>query len=46
MFTDGGVFDSSYQQGEPIGFPVDWVGSLPVGTKGIQLLQVGDKARL
>ncbi len=45
MFADGGVFDSSYQRGKPIDFPVG-IGRVIAGwDEGIQLLQVGDKAR-
>ena len=45
MFTDGGVFDSSYQRGEPIDFPVGLGRVIAGWDEGIQLLQVGDKAR-
>ena len=45
QLSDGTVFDSSYKRKEPINFPVG-VGQVIAGwDEGIQLLQVGDKAR-
>ena len=45
MFADGGVFDSSYKRGNPIEFPVGMGNVIAGWDEGIQLLQVGDKAR-
>jgi len=46
QLTDGTVFDSSYQRKQPIDFTVG-VGQVIKGwDEGLQLLQVGDKARL
>lgn len=45
MFADGGVFDSSYKRGNPIEFPVGMGRVIAGWDEGIQLLQVGDKAR-
>jgi len=46
QLTDGSVFDSSYQRKQPIDFTVG-VGQVIKGwDEGLQLLQVGDKARL
>lgn len=46
QLTDGTVFDSSYQRKQPIDFQVG-VGQVIKGwDEGLQLLQVGDKARL
>ena len=46
QLTDGRVFDSSYQRKQPIDFTVG-VGQVIKGwDEGLQLLQVGDKARL
>ena len=42
--TDGKVFDSSLQRGEPITFPLD--GVIPCWTEGLQLMKVGGKSRL
>ncbi len=42
--TDGTVFDSSIQRGEPITFPLD--GVIPCWTEGLQLMKVGGKSRL
>ena len=42
--TDGTVFDSSVQRGEPITFPLD--GVIPCWTEGVQQMKVGGKARL
>ncbi|OBQ55361.1 peptidylprolyl isomerase [Tamlana sp. s12] len=45
QLSDGTVFDSSYKRNSPIDFPVG-VGQVISGwDEGIQLLQVGDKAR-
>jgi len=45
MLLDGQVFDSSLQRNQPLDFPVG-VGRVIAGwDEGIQLLQVGDKAR-
>jgi cyclophilin family peptidyl-prolyl cis-trans isomerase len=45
MFSDGDVFDSSYQRGNPIEFPIG-LGHVIVGwDEGILLLNKGDKAR-
>ncbi len=40
-FVDGGVFDSSYQRGEPALFPVNRV--IPGWSEALQLMKVGDK---
>ena len=46
QLTDGTVFDSSYQRKQPIDFTVG-IGQVIKGwDEGLQLLQVGDKARL
>lgn len=46
QLTDGKVFDSSYQRKQPIDFTVG-VGQVIKGwDEGLQLLKVGDKARL
>lgn len=45
MFPDGSVFDSSYQRNQPIEFPVGMGNVIAGWDEGIQLLQVGDKAR-
>ncbi|MFV0564761.1 MAG: peptidylprolyl isomerase [Flavobacteriaceae bacterium] len=45
QLADGTVFDSSYKRNQPIDFPVG-VGQVIAGwDEGIQLLNVGDKAR-
>ena len=44
-FTDGKVFDSSVERGEPIEFPLGQGQVIPGWDEGIQLLKVGDKAR-
>jgi FKBP-type peptidyl-prolyl cis-trans isomerase len=38
-FLDGEVFDSSYERGEPVEFPLN--GVIPGWTEGIQLMSVG-----
>jgi peptidylprolyl isomerase len=43
--TDGTTFDSSYQRGEPIKFPVGIGQVIPGWDEGISLLDEGDKAR-
>jgi len=46
QLADGTIFDSSYKRNEPINFPLG-VGQVIKGwDEGIQLLKVGDKARL
>src|SRR5262249_27065373 len=42
--TDGKVFDSSVQRGEPAEFPLN--GVIPCWTEGVQKMKVGEKARL
>jgi peptidylprolyl isomerase len=44
--ADGTVFDSSYERGQPIRFPLGLGQVIPGWDEGIGLLQVGDKARL
>jgi FKBP-type peptidyl-prolyl cis-trans isomerase FkpA len=41
--TDGTVFDSSVQRGEPVTFPIK--GVIPCWTEGLQLMKVGEKAK-
>jgi FKBP-type peptidyl-prolyl cis-trans isomerase FkpA len=42
--TDGTVFDSSVQRGEPASFPLS--GVIPCWTEGLQQMKVGGKSRL
>jgi FKBP-type peptidyl-prolyl cis-trans isomerase FkpA/FKBP-type peptidyl-prolyl cis-trans isomerase FklB len=42
--TDGSVFDSSVQRGEPATFPLN--GVIACWTEGVQLMKVGGKSRL
>jgi FKBP-type peptidyl-prolyl cis-trans isomerase FkpA/FKBP-type peptidyl-prolyl cis-trans isomerase FklB len=42
--TDGTVFDSSVERGEPVTFPLNKV--IRCWTEGLQQMKVGDKARL
>jgi FKBP-type peptidyl-prolyl cis-trans isomerase FkpA len=42
--TDGTVFDSSVQRGEPISFPLR--GVIPCWTEGVQMMKVGGKSKL
>jgi FKBP-type peptidyl-prolyl cis-trans isomerase FkpA len=44
MLTDGTVFDSSVQRGEPATFPLDKV--IRCWTEGVQQMKVGGKSRL
>ena len=43
-FTDGQVFDSSVQRGQPARFPLNAV--IPCWTQGVQQMKVGGKAKL
>lgn len=45
MFTDGKVFDSSFERNNPIDFPVGMGRVIPGWDEGILLLNEGDKAR-
>jgi len=45
MLPDGSVFDTSYKRGNPIEFPLGTGQVIEGWDEGIQLLQVGDKAR-
>jgi len=42
--TDGTVFDSSVERGEPVTFPLN--GVIPCWTEGVQKMKVGGKAKL
>jgi len=42
--TDGKVFDSSVQRGQPVEFPLNQV--IPCWTEGVQHMKVGEKAKL
>jgi FKBP-type peptidyl-prolyl cis-trans isomerase FkpA/FKBP-type peptidyl-prolyl cis-trans isomerase FklB len=42
--TDGTVFDSSIQRGEPVTFPLN--GVIRCWTEGVQMMKVGGKSRL
>jgi FKBP-type peptidyl-prolyl cis-trans isomerase FkpA len=42
--TDGTVFDSSIQRGQPVEFPL--TGVIPCWTEGVQKMKVGEKAKL
>ena len=46
QLLDGTVFDSSYKRNQPIDFPLGVGQVIPGWDEGIQLLKVGDKARL
>ena len=45
MFSDGSVFDSSYNRGNPIDFPIGMGHVIAGWDEGIMLLNQGDKAR-
>jgi FKBP-type peptidyl-prolyl cis-trans isomerase FkpA/FKBP-type peptidyl-prolyl cis-trans isomerase FklB len=42
--TDGTIFDSSIQRGQPATFPLN--GVIPCWTEGVQLMKVGGKSKL
>jgi len=42
--TDGTVFDSSVQRGQPATFPLN--GVIPCWTEGLQKMKVGGKSKL
>ena len=44
MLTDGTVFDSSVDRGEPATFPVN--GVIPGWVEALQLMSIGDKWKL
>jgi FKBP-type peptidyl-prolyl cis-trans isomerase FkpA/FKBP-type peptidyl-prolyl cis-trans isomerase FklB len=44
MLTDGSVFDSSVQRGEPVTFPLN--GVIKCWSEGVQQIKVGGKSRL
>ena len=46
VLADGREFDNSYSRGNPIEFPLGMGRVIPGWDEGIQLLKVGDKARL
>jgi len=46
QLADGTVFDSSYKRNQPLDFPIGRGQVISGWDEGIQLLQVGDKARL
>lgn len=46
QLPDGTVFDSSYKRNQPIDFPLGVGQVIPGWDEGIQLLKVGEKARL
>lgn len=46
QLADGTVFDSSYKRNQPIEFPIGMGQVISGWDEGIQLLHVGDKARL